>query len=93
MMEMPPPVPWAVEMGMPARHRDSMSLWMVRRDTSNCSASSGAVTFSRWSRMDNMPMSRSIFMSRTAFLDFCLYYSTESGQLSVMFLRELQRFI
>ena len=28
---------------------------------------SGAVTFSRWSKMDRMPMSRSIFMGYTAF--------------------------
>ena len=65
-----PPAPWAVEMGMPARHRDSMSRWMVRRDTSNCSASSGAVILSRWSKMDRMPMSRSIFMGCTAFPAF-----------------------
>ena len=34
----------------------------------NCSSSCGAVTFSRWSRMDKIPMSRPIFMGCTDFL-------------------------
>ena len=70
---------------MPARPRDSMSRWMVRRDTSNCSASSGAVTFSRWSKMDRMPISRSIFMEYTAFPDFvCIIAQEHDNCLSCL---------
>ena len=61
-MEMPPPAPWVVTKGMPAWHRASTSRRMVRGETSNSSAKAGAVTFSRWSRMARMPMSRSNFM-------------------------------
>lgn len=66
-----------------------MSRWMVRRDTSNRAANSGAVTFSRWSRMDKMPMSRSSFMRPAAFPVSCLYYTIGTGQLSVMFVTGL----
>ena len=39
MMDMPPPCPWVVTRGIPARHRASTSRWMVRRDTSKVRAS------------------------------------------------------
>ena len=68
MMEIPPSRPWVVTSGIPALHSASMSRLMVRLDTSNFSANSGAVTFSCWRRIDKMPIRRSIFIGRRLLL-------------------------
>lgn len=49
-------------MGIPAYKRSSMSRLIVLLDTSNISASSGAVTFSFCSRTDSIPISLSVFI-------------------------------
>lgn len=86
MMEMPPPAPWAVEMGIPARPKDSMSLWMVRRDTSNCSASSGGGDLLPLEQ-DGQNADEPLHLQKLHRLScFYLYYITRTRQLSVIFL-------
>ena len=62
MMLIPPPVPCIVLIGIPALQRSSISRLIVRLETSNRSASSGAVVFSFCSKIDNIPISLSIFI-------------------------------
>ena len=71
------------------RHAVQFEQTEIFAHPANGSASSGAATFSRWSRMDRMPASRSIFMGRIAFpdpvciithkLDNCVLCFSESG--------------
>lgn len=61
-MEMPPPTPCLVHMGIPALHSDSISRLIVRLDTSKRSASSGAVTLSLCSSAARIPTNLSTFI-------------------------------
>ena len=60
---MPPPLPWVVEIGIPALFKASMSRLIVLLETSKLSASSGAVVLSFCNRTDSIPISLSIFIS------------------------------
>ncbi len=62
-IQIPPPAPCTVCMGMPALQRSSISRLMVLLETSNRAASFGAVTFSSYRSTDNIPISLSIFIS------------------------------
>ncbi len=79
---MPPPEPCEVLIGIPALQRSSISRLIVLLDTSNFSASSGAVVFSSCSKMDKIPMSLSDFISsRSIFI-----VQKQTRQLYVMFI-------
>ena len=66
---MPPPWPCSDTIGMPAIFSDSTSRRMVRRDTSNRSASSVDVTLSFCSKIERIPISLSIFTTTTCLSD------------------------
>lgn len=72
----PPPCPCLVAMGIPARHRSSISLLTVLRETSKRFASSGAVTKSFCSKIAKIPINRSIFIP-VALRPFILFYQAK----------------
>ena len=74
--------------GIPALQRSSISRFIVLRDTSNLSASSGAVIFSSCSKIDNIPISLSIFIvSYTPYISYLIQH--DSYMSCLLYLRKI----